>query len=181
MPLQNSKWPAAKRGHRTNSLGSAKVDCHTCLQSGSRCDRQRPRCGTCVKSHQECGGFKMDLVWKNPKRTVGSRQSHANVSEHLDSSKHEPRANEGCERQFKFVQGRRRIKRKPQRVGQDLPAVDGGNFSIPSTGFYVLEANDLTPKEVSLFGDSSPSDNSNAEWCGNENEARKLSSSFRFL
>jgi hypothetical protein len=181
MPLRDSKWPAAKPGHRTNSLGSAKVDCHTCLRSGSRCDRQRPRCGTCVKSRQECGGFKMDLVWKNPKRSAGSRQSHANESEHRDSSDHEPRANDGSERQFKFVQGRRRTKRKPRRVGQDLPAVDGGNFSIPSTGFYVLDANDLTPKEVSLFGDSSPSESSNAERCSNENETGKLSSRFRFL
>lgn len=55
---------------RTNSLGSAKVDCHTCQELGQRCDRQRPRCGTCINDHRQCAGFAVDLRWQNRAATA---------------------------------------------------------------------------------------------------------------
>lgn len=186
MPLRDSKWPAAKSGHRTNSLGSAKVDCHTCLQMGSCCDRQRPRCGTCLKNHRACGGFTMNLVWNYPKRSAESRQSHINEPESVDPSNNESCTKEGSERQFKFVKGRQRIKRKPQprRDRKDYSEVyDSENFSAPSNGFLVLDANGSTPNAVSVFGERSPTESSNAERISHENEASKfgllLSLSFR--
>ena len=119
----------------------------------------------------------MNLVWKDPKRSAGTRQSHTKEYEHVDPSNNESRTKEGNERQFKFVKGRRIIKRKPQprREEKDHAIVnDGGNFSIPSNGFFVLNANGSTPNAVSVFGDSSPSESSNAERISHENEAGKF-------
>ena len=83
---------------RTNSLGSAKVDCHTCRRLKRPCDRQRPQCGTCIKDHQKCGGFAIDLMWNNrvPVSDVGAVQVRVGRPK----------------RGFKFVQGGARSKRK---------------------------------------------------------------------
>ena len=83
---------------RTNSLGSAKVDCHTCRELGRHCDRQRPQCGTCIKDHQKCAGFAMDLMWK----TGASFRDGGSVQIRSGRPK----------RGFKFVQGGARSKRK---------------------------------------------------------------------
>ncbi|EXJ86335.1 hypothetical protein A1O3_03286 [Capronia epimyces CBS 606.96] len=53
--------PASK----TNSLGWAASDCHTCYARGRPCDRQRPRCDTCTKSGVLCGGFVQRLEWQS--------------------------------------------------------------------------------------------------------------------
>ena len=83
---------------RTNSLGSAKVDCHTCWRLGRPCDRQRPQCGTCIKDHQKCGGFVIDLMWDNrvPVSDIGAVQVRVGRPK----------------RGFKFIQGGARSKRK---------------------------------------------------------------------
>lgn len=43
--------------HRTNSLGWAKSDCHTCQSTSRLCDRRRPRCDTCTAQGIICGGY----------------------------------------------------------------------------------------------------------------------------
>lgn len=53
---------------RTNALGSAKTDCHTCARLREFCDRQRPRCGSCRERGRKCGGFVLDIVWNNEKQ-----------------------------------------------------------------------------------------------------------------
>lgn len=66
--LSSPNLPAAPR---TNSLGRAKTDCHTCSQYRRTCDRQRPRCGTCLHRGILCGGYALDLTWT----TGNSRRS----------------------------------------------------------------------------------------------------------
>lgn len=53
---------------RTNSLAFAKQDCHTCSRLNDKCDRRRPKCGTCLSHQRDCGGFALDLVWKDAAR-----------------------------------------------------------------------------------------------------------------
>lgn len=83
---------------RTNSLGYAKVDCHTCKELKRHCDRQRPRCGTCIKSHRKCDGFAIDLTWSDRDQVydVGAQEIHGGRPK----------------RGFKFVRGDTRAKRK---------------------------------------------------------------------
>lgn len=57
------------KGKRTNSLAFAQADCHTCGVAGDRCDRQRPKCSTCLLKGRECGGFAMPLSW-DPRRML---------------------------------------------------------------------------------------------------------------
>lgn len=83
---------------RTNSLGFAKVDCHTCFNLGRPCDRQRPQCGPCIKDEHICAGFTMDLTWKDRSSRGSTLEAHVRGSR--------PR------RGFKFVQGGSRPKRK---------------------------------------------------------------------
>ena len=132
----------------------------------------------------------MNLVWKDPKRSAESRRPRTNESEHVDPNNKESRTKEGGERHFRFVKGRRRIKRKlqPPGAGKDHSTVnDVGNFSSPNSGFFVLNANanSSTLNAASAFGDSSPSESSNAERINHESEAGKcgllLSSSIRIV
>lgn len=66
-----SSSPTLPAAPRTNSLGRAKTDCHTCSQYRRTCDRQRPRCGTCLHRGILCGGYALDLTWT----TSNSRRS----------------------------------------------------------------------------------------------------------
>lgn len=50
---------------KTNALAFSKVNCHSCLRLEETCDRQRPRCRTCKQAKRICGGYAMDLRWKN--------------------------------------------------------------------------------------------------------------------
>lgn len=183
MSLGNSIWPAAKTGSKTNSLGSAKVDCHTCLQFQSRCDRQRPRCGTCIKNHRDCGGFTMDLVWNHSKGSAGSRQSHSKASKHVNAGDKESRTKEPNERQFRFVQGRRRMKRTPQlRSGERRhPTVnDDGHFSIITDEYSHLNTNSSGSNDVSVFGDILTLESPNSEMKSHEDEAGKFKTQLFF-
>jgi hypothetical protein len=63
--LINMVTPASStNGRRTNSLGSARPDCHTCSALHRKCDRQRPRCRTCQDTGVVCKGFSMQLSWQ---------------------------------------------------------------------------------------------------------------------
>ena len=55
---------------RTNSLGWAQSDCHTCSALGRRCNRRRPRCDSCTAQDVICGGYVQRLDWQ---RGVASR------------------------------------------------------------------------------------------------------------
>ncbi|KAJ9602209.1 hypothetical protein H2200_013329 [Cladophialophora chaetospira] len=51
-------------GRRTNSLGWAKSDCHTCTSLGRHCDRRRPRCSPCLAEGAVCKGYVQQLNWE---------------------------------------------------------------------------------------------------------------------
>lgn len=59
----SSREPFALHSKRTNSLGRAESDCHTCQSSKRHCDRQRPRCSVCVTSGNNCGGYVQAWNW----------------------------------------------------------------------------------------------------------------------
>lgn len=98
------------RGKRTNSLGFAQSDCHTCTFLGEKCDRRRPRCTTCLDRSRRCGGFATSLSW-DPRRMVNSPLSTAGPITSVtrpDSAK-----------QFRFVKGGTRPKkRRKEHSGQ---------------------------------------------------------------
>jgi hypothetical protein len=115
MPTTRARFIVNSRGKRTNSLGYAKVDCHTCTALNRACDRQRPRCGQCLTQRQRCGGFATNLIWKD----VALRQS--NDVPHREGSRHvkvvpgdhlEGSGKRG--RDFRFVRGRMKRKRQPK-------------------------------------------------------------------
>jgi hypothetical protein len=103
-------------GRRTNSLGFAKVDCHTCTALNRACDRQRPRCGPCLSQRQRCGGFATNLIWKDV-----ALQEFSSVSQRLGSRNLEvapgdyPNESGRRDRDFRFVRGRMKRTRRPKR------------------------------------------------------------------
>ena len=54
--------PEARK--RTNSLGWAHSDCHTCAAEHFVCDRRRPRCDACTTRGLLCGGYVQVLNWQ---------------------------------------------------------------------------------------------------------------------
>ena len=129
----------------------------------------------------------MDLTWKDAKWSAQSRQSSANESENVEPSIPESPAKKGHERQFKFVKGRQRIKRKPHarpKGEYDAARDDAGNLSISGTGFFTLDANGSTPNAGSVFGDSLSSESTTAVEVIQEDEVGEfelpLSSSLHF-
>jgi hypothetical protein len=94
--------------HRTNSLAFAEHDCHTCATFKTECDRQRPRCGTCLSSRRKCDGFAMPLIWKDLEVAHNSpRHGDTRIGQ---SRKREPQR----DAEFKFIRGRPKKKRKPK-------------------------------------------------------------------
>lgn len=92
--------------NRTNSLVLAKSDCHTCAALKEHCDRRRPRCGTCMTNKRRCGGFAMDLVWKDPAVVNDETLSRGSRGSGCRSDK-------GSQHQaFKFTHGRPKRRRK---------------------------------------------------------------------
>ncbi|KIW29496.1 uncharacterized protein PV07_05309 [Cladophialophora immunda] len=61
-------------GKRTNSLGWAKSDCHTCSSLGRSCDRRRPRCSACLADGVICAGYVQQLNWERGALKVGKRR-----------------------------------------------------------------------------------------------------------
>ena len=112
-PASRSKAFAARR---TNTLGWAKTDCHSCSNLRQTCDRQRPQCGTCQREGRKCGGFIMNLVWKDHSLGDTSTFTRAmTASSDLTPSK----------RLFRFTQGRSKRKRrkcKSSGAGADIAA-----------------------------------------------------------
>jgi Fungal Zn(2)-Cys(6) binuclear cluster domain len=105
--------------HRTNSLAFAKSDCHSCSEQKRWCDRQRPQCGTCIKHRQKCGGYVLDLTWKQPSgnQTASSARSSVTPS---------PGCAADSERKFKFKQGRPKKRRKVQKSTDKRRSAEGG-------------------------------------------------------
>lgn len=104
-------------GRRTNSLGFAKHDCHTCSAQRRPCDRQRPRCGPCLSNRQRCGGFATNLVWKDVEIPPSASDPVLSTGFGILSSNSTVRQNEPTKRNnrgFKFVKGRMKRKRKPK-------------------------------------------------------------------
>ncbi|KIV93153.1 hypothetical protein PV10_04391 [Exophiala mesophila] len=56
---------------RTNSLGWAKSDCHTCFSLRRHCDRRRPRCSACIDDGIVCAGYVQQLDWERGKSRKG--------------------------------------------------------------------------------------------------------------
>lgn len=111
---------------RTNSLGSAKVDCHTCQELGKHCDRQRPRCGTCINDHRQCAGFAVNLQWQSRATTTINRAGAKVTPKHG----------------FRFAGGGTRSKRRSNGAPR--------NRCRPS------ETADVQPEESTMSSPSSP-------------------------
>lgn len=104
MEARRSNLVARRTGTRTNSLAFAKHDCHTCASMHEACDRRRPQCGTCLACNRTCGGFVLDLTWRE---SVQMRSKDATTSKPPpDSTFAKAHGN------FTFVQGRPKRKRK---------------------------------------------------------------------
>ena len=114
---------------RTNSLGRAKDDCHTCSRTHQNCDRQRPRCGTCNNSGRVCGGYTLDLTWKAVTGGIetsipSSTQSSPDLGKtNLPKLAEGPLSTSSPGREFKFRVGK--PKRPRKRPPENLPAVKG--------------------------------------------------------
>lgn len=114
---------------RTNSLAFAKADCHTCAQLDEECDRRRPKCGTCLSQKRRCGGFAMNLVWKDP--SINERRDSSTA----DRIPARPRPKPA--REIKIIQGypkkRRKTKEKRSNLGETFIQEFGFALSPPSS------------------------------------------------
>ncbi|KAJ9606635.1 hypothetical protein H2200_008643 [Cladophialophora chaetospira] len=134
MASSSARTVVNDRGQRTNSLGYAKHDCHTCSALKRACDRQRPRCGPCLLSRQRCGGFATKLVWKNvevpsPAKVLGPESGTWSADSNSRHSQKEPAGRNGG---FKFVKGRMKRKRKPKAPPSELESLPGANYTTDS-------------------------------------------------
>lgn len=121
--------PSLPTAPRTNSLGRAKTDCHTCSQYHRTCDRQRPRCGTCIHRGILCGGYALDLTWTTGKSRRSSKVLGGNkppLSSPCASGEAEPNTGTSSKaspatsipsRQFKFKIGKPKKPRKKSSQG----------------------------------------------------------------
>ena len=62
-------------GRRTNSLGWAKSDCHSCVSRSRHCDRRRPRCSPCLAEGTICSGYVQQLDWERGAAKKGKRRA----------------------------------------------------------------------------------------------------------
>lgn len=108
-------------GHRSNSLAFSKHDCHTCAALKERCDRQRPRCGTCVADRRKCGGFAMNLVWKDLATTgpaAPSPRCRGSEAPHCQTEQQRPSRKNSLP--LKFVRGHPKRRRGSKQAGRNL-------------------------------------------------------------
>ncbi|KIX08470.1 uncharacterized protein Z518_03126 [Rhinocladiella mackenziei CBS 650.93] len=110
-----------KAPKRTNSLGWAATDCHTCQSNRRQCDRRRPRCDTCTHSGVICGGFSQRLDWQ-PGIASRGKWSGKTFPSRADGSSNRDRAKLRCVKSFTFVQGSRRKRR--MTIGADSNGKD---------------------------------------------------------
>jgi hypothetical protein len=118
------------QGKRTNSLGFARSDCHTCSSLGDKCDRRRPQCSTCLDQSRCCGGFATALSW-DARRMVNSLSSASGPVASAACS--------GSSKQFRFVKGttsqkRRRKEAKTRSTEQEDPSAATRDISLRATG-----------------------------------------------
>ena len=108
---------ASRSYPKTNTLGSAKTDCHTCLRLHKRCDRQRPQCGPCVEGGRRCGGFVTALVWKNERQSQQGPRNAA-VAEVADEEGTETHGAQPAKmtQSLRFVQNDARRRRKTSKL-----------------------------------------------------------------
>ena len=82
--------PEARK--RTNSLGWAHSDCHTCAADHFVCDRRRPRCDSCTTRGLLCGGYVQVLNWQPGVASRGKmkgRQLKVETSPLLDNGRND--------------------------------------------------------------------------------------------
>ena len=138
MASPSARTTVNNRGQRTNSLGYAKYDCHTCSALKRACDRQRPRCGPCIFSRERCGGFATNLVWKDVEipSPLGDLAPGSGTGSPNPNSKHCENEPATKNRGFKFVKGRMKRKRKHKAPPPELellsPANDTGDSNLNS-------------------------------------------------
>ncbi|KIW00467.1 uncharacterized protein PV09_07991 [Verruconis gallopava] len=141
---QQIRFRTTNQGGRTNSLAFAKQDCHTCANSRAKCDRRRPKCGTCLQSGRTCGGFTLDIRWKdNLKSTLASHSVPYPSSSSVQGKDNQI---------FKFVQGRG--KRRRLQKGQKHGEYDGFSYQwrVPTSILvqdYGSETSSKTPNDYS--------------------------------
>ena len=145
MASSRGKTLLNSRGQRTNSLGYAKHDCHTCSARKRYCDRQRPQCGTCLSDGQKCGGFALNLVWKGFDAPTSPQALASNLTA---SNCNDTKSSRG----FKFVKGQMRRKRKPKdstpALHSSSPPGDSGRHPqnmhrSPYRSYYPPQSTDL--------------------------------------
>jgi hypothetical protein len=144
MALAQAKSGSSNAVHRTNSLAFAKHDCHTCAAFETECDRQRPRCGTCLSNRRKCDGFAMPLIWKDLHVAHTASQSGNTDVDH--TRKRGPQENT----EFKFIRGRPKKRRKPKTD-------DFGGLATTHQGCFLAE---MVPRGTSLLDSSSTSPDS---------------------
>jgi len=124
---------------RTNSLAFAKSDCHTCSELKRWCDRQRPRCGTCIKHRLKCGGYVLDLTWKQPS---GSQEASSSARSSVAPS---PGRVTASDQQFKFKQGKPKKRRNLRpSTGKKVGRLENASASSPP------QANDEVSVQLSI-------------------------------
>jgi hypothetical protein len=162
-------------GRRTNSLGVAKVDCHTCSALKQHCDRQRPRCRMCISNGRKCGGFMMDLTWKNPSTSRKATASPRDGCERTSKCNEPPPQDRP---HFKFVRGRPTRKRRPKTCDkttaqpattQDIPQ-PYRIFQIDLTG--MTHSEHLDTGQLDFPSSSTRSDGDRLEWQDREDLPR---------
>ena len=133
MASSSTRTAVNHRGQRTNSLGYAKHDCHTCSALKRACDRQRPHCGPCLLSRQRCGGFATNLVWKDVEvpslaEDMAPRSGSGSPNSNFRQYRNEPARKD---RGFKFVKGRMKRKRKLKAPPELEPLSTADDISDP--------------------------------------------------
>ena len=109
---QRNSCSNSEKGKRTNSLGLARTDCHTCSSANQACDRQRPQCTTCLAQRRKCGGFATPLSWDNSRIWLSESE--------LNSASEQPTAIEradasgppGSRAKFRFVNGASMVRKR---------------------------------------------------------------------
>ncbi|KIW36494.1 uncharacterized protein PV06_11261 [Exophiala oligosperma] len=81
-------------------------DCHTCAAFGRPCDRQRPQCTRCLGQGKHCGGYPTALSWD-------ANRTWLNDMRRRGGALQSPGQQAPKERQFTFVMGPSRKRRKP--------------------------------------------------------------------
>ncbi|KAL9074150.1 MAG: hypothetical protein Q9157_004498 [Trypethelium eluteriae] len=97
--------------YRTNSLGWAKSDCHTCQSTSRSCDRRRPRCDACTAEGNLCGGYIQKLKWQGEGRKTRSARAKQILVPSSGGREAAPNTTE-----YAFVQEDGRKRRKRTRI-----------------------------------------------------------------